>query len=281
MTTIHVTLKALSPIAHGAFGPSTGNALLFRRLPIVSLPGRPRVPAVSGNSLRGVIRRLVMRELLERAGVTKETPGWDHLYAALANGGHLQGSEASIDPRMIAELRTNLPPLSIFGAALRTWMLEGRMDVGICWPRCMETFAAGLTAEGELPAEELVDELSHVRHVDRNEQDPDTTRVTPMPTTMEVLSTGSVLESTIISRGPATPIELGVVARGLDLLSTIGAKSSAGLGRVLVEHDGDATPYGEWLGSVTATTLEALAERLAGAGGKKRAKRAPAATTAG
>ena len=109
---IRVTLKALSPIAHGAFGPSTGNTLLFRRVPIVSLMGRPFVPAVSGNAIRGVLRRIVMRDLLDRCGFDKTSPGWDHLYAALANGGHLQGSEASIDPVAIGSLRAALPPLS-------------------------------------------------------------------------------------------------------------------------------------------------------------------------
>lgn len=253
-----VILTATSPIAHGAFGPSTGNMVGFRRIPVV---GHGHIPAVSGNALRGTLRRLVMRQFLAAAGMDKTSVGWDELYAALVNGGHLQGSESSLDPRMIAELRIQIPPLSVFGAALKTWMLEGRVEVGICWPRCSETYAAGLVgSDGDGNAEDLVSEMAHVRHVDRAEQCPEVTGVTPMPTTFETLSVGTVLESDIRERGNATDIEIGAIAHGLDMLSTIGGKSGAGLGRVVVQHDGDANPYREWLDSMPAETVMAVAE---------------------
>jgi hypothetical protein len=56
-----------APLAHGSFGESAGNATLIRRMAIVSLPGMPRVPVVSGNALRGTLRRLIMRELFATA----------------------------------------------------------------------------------------------------------------------------------------------------------------------------------------------------------------------
>lgn len=278
---IRVTATCKAPLNHGAFGESAGNATLCRRMAIVSLPGMPRVPCVSGNALRGSLRRLVMRDLFARAGVSRETlPGaaWDRLYAALANGGHLEAAETRVIPEEIRALRELLPPLSVFGAALYSWLLPGHMEVGIMWPRCRETLEAGLVSDAGkggsgVSAEDLVEELSHCRHVDREHQSPDVTGVTPMPTTIEVLSTGTVLEAVITFAGHATPEERGAVAHGLNLLRHLGGKSGSGLGAVDVAHDGDAAPYLAWLDSCgdLRERLVALAERM-GARAEKPAK---------
>lgn len=253
-----VTFTALAPIAHGAFGPSTGNAQLIRRLPV----GNKRVPVVSGNALRGVLRRIAMRDALALCGLSRETPGWDDLYAAVVNGGHLRGAETGIDPQRVRDLRAAVPALSLFGAALQTWMLPGRMSVGIVWP---------VDRDG---ADASVHEMSHVRHIERDQQNPERTGVTPMPTTIEVLPAGTVLRSEILFDGAATQVERAVVPWALGSLTAIGAKSAAGLGRVCVEHDGDGTAYAAWRSDATAvsgagTVLQNLATTLARSGTRK------------
>lgn len=269
---MRVLIKTLSPIVHSSFGPSAGNATLFRRIAC----GDSAVPVVSGNALRGVMRRVVMRDLLDRCGLDVSSPGWDGLYAALANGGHLQGAEKSLDPRKVRDLRASVPALSLFGAALKTWMLSGRMTVGVCWPRCSETSGLGLVARGEyVDGEDLIEEISHVRHVDRDLQSPEISGVTPMPTTMECLQTGSVLESEILFRGDATEIERAIVPWSLARISELGGKSGSGMGRVSIEHDADPAAYESWLDSDDAVSgaksaLEDLAAQMLG--GKKRAK---------
>lgn len=276
---IHVVFTLTSPLSHGGFGPPVGNAQLIRRMPL-ALPNGAlvHVPAVSGNALRGSLRRIIMRDLLALSGLDRESPGWDALYAAVANGGHLEGASTALDPGYVRELREALPALSVFGAALRTWFLEGRMRVGMCWPRCRETYEAGLVAHGTRGAEDLVAEHSQVRHVDREMQDPDISGVTPMPTTMETLVTGSVLQSAITFHGRATDVERSCIAWGLDRLEVLGGKSASGLGSVQVEHDcrhPGASVYAEWRETASPrAALEDLASKLSAATkGKKSAKK--------
>lgn len=251
-----VRFRCDSPLAHGSFGESAGNATLCRRMPLVALEGCPRVPVVSGNALRGVLRRIVMRDLLHRAGATRATypRAWDRLYAALANGGHLDGSETRVDPDRIRAIRESLPPLSVFGASLYSWMLPGHMSVGILWPRCAETIAAGVVQPGDesIGSEDLTSEESHCRHIDREHQDPEVSGVTPMPTTMETIGTGAVLESSITFAAHATEIERACIAWGLRRVQSLGGKSSVGLGRVSLmagPAEDDERPYLAWLES--------------------------------
>jgi len=271
-----IVATCLAPLSHSSFGPSSGNEILIRRMSLVSASGMPRIPCVSGNALRGKLRRLVMRDLLERVRLSRETlpsPGWDRLYAALANGGHLEGSETRVDPEERRQLRADLPPLSLFGAALYSYLLPGHVNVGILWPRCRETLAAGVVSEAPgLDAEDLVDEVSHVRHVDRDEQSPELSGVTPMPATWETLATGTVLESYVDFAPHATAVERGCFIHGLELLTHLGGKASVGWGRVTLEHDGDEEEhalYREWLGSTTDGALRSLC----GAMGPTKAKR--------
>jgi len=222
-----------------------------------------------------------MRELLQRANLSRETmpsPQWDRLYAALANGGHLEGAgETKISPNRIREIRHAIPPLSLFGAALYSWMLPGHMSIGFGWPHCVETREAGLISSDEilLHAEDLIEEVSHVRHIDRDTQDPEVSGVTPMPSTMECLMTCTILEVSITLARHCTPIERAVLGHGLRRLETLGAKSGAGLGRVeiLQDQSGEISD-GEYLAWLCEPgyedALRDFADSLVPAGRKKK-----------
>ncbi len=261
---LDIVVRLLSPLSHGGFGPSTGNAMNFRRVHLAGLKGNPAIPAISGNSLRGVLRRIVMRDLIQNTAISAtQVPigKWDKLYAAIANGGHLTGSESRVDPQRIKRLRENLPPLSLFGAALYTWMLPGHFSSGWLWPRCKETVESGLcTCGNDITAEGLIEEIGLTRHIEREFQDPAVSGVTPMPTTVECLSAGTVMEGRIVFLGPATEIEQSCVAYALDLVHQMGGKGAGGLGRVSIEHQGDPEPYKEWLASHGDSARDALIE---------------------
>lgn len=247
---INATFSLSAPLNHGAFGEAAGNAVLFRRVQLATTGAQ--IPAISGNAVRGVLRRIVMRDLFQLCDLSRETMTgnpklWDKLYAALANGGHLTGSENRVDPERIARIRQALPPVSLFGAALYTWMLNGHFSSGWLWPRCEETVDAGLCSCGkDRKAEDLIEEVSFTRHVEREYQDTKETGVTPMPVTVEALSTGTVLEGRFTFLGTATEIEQSCLAWGITKISQLGGKGAGGLGRVVVEHDGDPSLYEAW-----------------------------------
>lgn len=276
---ITATICLQSPLSHAPVDHQggTGVSVPIRRLPIVSLPGAPEVPCVSGNAVRGPLRRVIMRDLLRRAGDLDLDPvSHDRLYAALANGGHLDGSETQVKPDQVRALREALPPLSVFGSALYSWMLPGRMRVGFAWPICAETIEAGLVGGPAAPwAEDLVDEVGLARHADRTLQDPAISGVTSMVVTTEVLSTGSRLSVRVQFDPETTAVERSVAAWGLDRLTHLGGKSAAGFGAIAIQHDGDPGPYSEWLD----TNENMLAERLRDLAGsfrspkKKRSKK--------
>lgn len=283
--TLIVQFLAIAPIAHGAFGEAdAGNASPFRRFSVISDRGEHRVPALSSGSLRGQIRRIVMRDLFERAGLSRlsmapveadeaqqalikkpkakagDTPkAWDRLYAALANGGHLEKSEARIDPDAVRQLRADLPPLSVLGAALYSRFLPGRLHpLGQVWPASRETAFIHPLLVGPHHAESLISEVSLVRHVDREEQEPDVSGVTPMPTTTEVLSAGTRLVWFARFAGSATPIERAVVPWAINQITHLGGKHNAGMGAVDIVMDGpdaDPAPYAEWLEQTSADDL--------------------------
>jgi hypothetical protein len=247
-----VTITCNAPLHHGAFGADTGNAVPFRRLPLTTAPQRAGVPVLSGNALRGAMRRQIMRELFAACELSRDSASltpkqWDRLYAALANGGHLTGAETRADPAARLALRDALPALSVFGAALYAYLLPGKVSVGWCWPASAEAHAAGLTPAATREAEESVTEISLVRHVDRELQDPAASGVTPMPVTLEALTTGVTLHSEFVALTRMTDVEIAVVGHALDLVTAIGGKTGVGFGRVTITHPIDPTPYVAWL----------------------------------
>lgn len=265
MREMTVSIRTLAPLCHGGFGLGQGNAVAIRREPIVCLPGMPRVPCLSGNSIRGQVRRLVMRDLFARAGLgvgSLKGKAWDLLYGALANGGHLTGSEAAPSPGVMREIRESLPPLSVLGSSLYSYMLPGRARFGFAWPVCRETIAAGLTVGDSASAPQagdIVTETGVVRHIDRDQQDPRETGVTPMPVTVEAISVGVELQCRVSLTACATDVEAGVIAFGLDEIVGLGGKCGSGFGMVGVRHDGSSAPYVEWL---DRTGADALRQRL-------------------
>lgn len=267
-----IEITATAPIHHGAFGVDLGNAVTFRRMPLAQFPDHAGIPAVSGNALRGALRRIVMRDVFKLCELSRETVvdrAWDRLYGALANGGYLDGSETTVDPTAHRALRDAVPALSVLGAALYQYMLPGRVSVGWLWPVCTESVAAGLcTAEGAtLAAEELLTEVALVRHVDREQQDPKVSGVTPMPVTVEALKPGTRLQSRIAAQAALTETEESVLGWGLDQLRAIGAKSASGFGWVEVRHTLPVEAYGAWRDDAAAVdratvTLRELARAV-------------------
>lgn len=278
MPVIRHTIIARAPIAHGDFGANSGNVSRFRRIPVLSPEGVPvYIPAISAGALRGVIRRILWREVFERCGLSRENvEQWDRLYAALANGGTIEAAEKRVTPDAIRQRRERFPALSLLGAALYTSHMAGRALVSNSWLDCREH----PDLPSETPMRDLLADESRVRHVDVEEQNPDVSGVGPMPTTVETV----IARSRFVGHAfVAAELEASAWAHGLDRVRHLGGKSAAGFGEVEIEHDGDGTLYRAWLDSHADELrghLLTLAKELAKPGkakrkGKKKAKPVP------
>jgi hypothetical protein len=243
--------RLTAPLSHSAFGADAGNAVPLRRMRVVSLPGYPEVPAVSGNALRGSLRRALARELFQVLGLGPETPGWDRLYAAIANGGTIEAAEKRIDPARIRHFRETLPVVSVLGAAMYKWLLSGHLRAGIVWPVCRETVEAGLVSPrtGTPGTGEIEGEYTAARLPEVETASPESTGVGPMPVTVEVIATGTIMESRLGFASHAPEIERAAIAHGLTLLTHLGGKSGSGLGcfALEIESEVDPQPYRDWL----------------------------------
>lgn len=138
-TTIHWagTVTAVSSIAHG--GDSRAAITLLRREMVISATGEAIwVPVISGNAVRGRLRRHgeeLLRDVLHYEG---QIP----LAAAhiLRGGGSLtKVSGEPLTGRRLRDLRALIPNIGIFGAAAGGRIIDGNLHVGRLIPHLTET----------------------------------------------------------------------------------------------------------------------------------------------
>lgn len=234
-------ITAKSPIVHGEYmdGVDTGNVMLFRRLPIVSFDDQVKsVPVLSGNSLRGVMRRLLTREFFDTLCFRH-----DKLYLAMANGGALEKTlDQYVRPEKIRETRELLPILSAFGSAMYTYMLPGVLNMGFAVLQCADL------GTGPMPASELMADVGMTRHLDRAEAD--CADVKPMPYSVETVVSGAVFDCEFMFLPGATEMDKATVFHGLNLIRTLGGKAGSGFGFVELSEGYDDFMYLEYLGKI-------------------------------
>lgn len=229
------SFKAISPITHGEYsdGVDTGNIMLFRRMPILSdVSGKIySIPCISGNAMRGIMRRLLARELFAKLSFKH-----DKLYIALANGGALEKTlDQYIVPEKIAKTREMIPMLSVFGTCLYTYMLSGKMNMSFSILRCSEL------GTGEYLSSELISDIGMTRHIDKTEAVPGNAK--PMPYMVECVIAGTVFDSGLAFNDNTTSLERACVFHGLNLISTVGGKSGSGFGTIEMSRRFDDEEY--------------------------------------
>jgi CRISPR/Cas system CSM-associated protein Csm3 (group 7 of RAMP superfamily) len=189
---------AMEPISH--IGESRSIDSLFNREAMLittktGITKRIDVPIISGNSLRGILRRKGGFRLLELLGLNKEdlTEGLQH---AIFSGGTLhKGADGGVlDTQFISKIRQNLPVISLFGSVIGNQMVGSKMDVGQLVPiSCQTKSRTGI--ESEVSIYSLLDERPATRRDDiedktKGSQDPDEQKQ-QMRYTHEVLVAGT------------------------------------------------------------------------------------------
>ena len=94
-----------------------------------------QIPCISGNSIRGVLRRLLMRDFCSRVGIKKMSKDMYHI---LFTGGMLTDSTRYEDVDRRERLIDLCPPLGVLGAAIGNMTIQGLLSVGIAYPHCRE-----------------------------------------------------------------------------------------------------------------------------------------------
>lgn len=241
-STTFFSIKALSPISHGSFanGKDTGNLMEFRQMEVVNNDGEiVSIPTISGNSIRGVMRRALTREYLKKLGFRS-----DRLYFLMANGGALSKSlDSYIRPERVAHVRRLFPILSAFGSAMYTYMLPGQVDMSFAMLQC-EELGTGLISAGS-----LLTEISGSRHLERAECDyPEGAK--PMPFVVECVMQGSIFDCSFSFLDSATELDLATVHHGLNLITNLGGKHAEGFGHVELSQKFEDQPYLDWLAGI-------------------------------
>lgn len=252
--------RAEGAFAHGS-DDRTGNVVGIRRQPMTDgVTGEiVEVPFLAGNAGRGKGRRVLMGDLIERAGLTVPELRVSVAHTLL-DGGTLEGGSPAINAALRRRLRELLPALDLYGG---NWDRTETMAGWLLWEPavlvCRET--AGMLArwlapgvdprawrEQLLPAAALV---SQQQLTSRPSElaDPDS----PVLARMEVVSTGSLFAHRVglhgrSGYGAAPALVRSCLAHLIDLMracGAVGAASSRGMGAMLMgayEPVGGATP---------------------------------------
>lgn len=228
---MELKIIANSPIAHGAFsdGIGTGNLMEFRRVPVMINNKVVKIPTISGNAVRGVIRRILAREFFEENHINEvlEPKKADRLYAIIGNGGTL-GKDLAKDVKCeyLRELRVQLPLLSVLGAACYKYMVNGMVNVGFFKLDCLEL------GNSPIRADEQIIEIGETRHVNKNIINSEEQEITPMPYLTEAVNEGASFSGTINFTPMTTEVEKSCFIHGIKLISHLGGKSARGYGQV-------------------------------------------------
>lgn len=158
---------ATSSVIHN--GESLGTISLLRREGWIRKDGTViDIPLVSGNALRGVLRRTgeeMMREVLRYEG--ELAPSVAH---ALFGGGVLSRRTGEpLSGERLHALRTLVPQLGVFGGSVAGRVMDGILDVGKLIPVCLEThedldLPEGLCKPPLLSADDLIQVEAYSRN---------------------------------------------------------------------------------------------------------------------
>lgn len=237
-------ITALSPIHHGG-NEKTGASQLLRRQKFF-VDGRPmELPFVSGNAVRGYLRRLAMQDILQRVDYTLKNTS---LYHALFSGGVLESvkkNAGQLDLEMRKKIQEVLIPVSVYGMSYGNQVLPGKLKVNELLPLCSETKALVPSEFQKHCTHEIYSFLDHsfftrkeeagVSGLEKSENDP----TVQMKVDIEIFIPGTkFFHGFVLVKG--TDLEYSFLGHLIDLwknLPYIGGKSSSGFGHLSINYD--------------------------------------------
>ncbi len=254
---IEGVITALSPIVHGG-NEKTGATVLLRREKFL-VNGKPvDVPIISGNAIRGYLRRLVMADFLKQVDYAPDISrkGGLRLYHALFTGGLLETVDASssgvIDIEFKKKVVSLIPPAVMFGFSFGNQTIESKLKVGKAIPIAKEL--APFLPERFKPTRsfyEMITTVFQTRRDDLKASREKGEQAVQMIIEYEAFAAGTQFYHKFMIEDP-TPLDEALFTRMLELWVQkpfIGGKSAIGFGEIKFNHDftGSSEPYLKFL----------------------------------
>ena len=271
---IEGTITALTPIFHGG-DEKTGSTPVLRTIMIyVDGLGEVPIPYLSGNGVRGKLRRVSMRDFLDLVEYEITNA---KLYHSLFSGGVLESTDENtgvIDLELRKRVRDLIIPASIFGCAIGNQMIQGILICEHLWPIC-EEYREYLPEEYQnddrtkQPIRVFTDQSFITRRDDLRVEREDDEQAVQMKVDYECFVPGTKFYHRFLLQLP-TELQKSCFGRVIELFKEIpyiGGRSSSGDGKVKIEYKNvpDSAMYLEFVQSKKneiRDLLKELEERL-------------------
>lgn len=261
-------IEAQEPISH--IGETLSTISQFKREKTLFRGKVIEIPVISGNALRGILRRRGAYHLLEMIKTRKETLNEDVQHALFSGGMLKKGAGGGIiDTNFIHELRKVLPLMSVFGTTIGQQMISGKLDVGQLIPiACQTAHRTGI--ESDISIHSLLDETAHTRRDDMEDRIKgvdDEKQKQQMRYQTEVLAAGTRFAHYFTLKD-CNPVERGAFMSTLYQFMTypkIGGMSGRGYGLIKMDYviDAEAVSTYETYITENADIIKAYFARLA------------------
>lgn len=250
------TYEAQTPITHGS-DEDFGMEQRFRTLEMAVRENgdlyHEEIPIISGNSIRGQLRDLLAEDLLLRLSDDGPLQIHDTLSNSLYAGGTLtrDSGPGKLKRRMIANIRENIPMLSLLGTAIGSQMIQGRLNMGMLVPVATET-SSYTGRESDHSVFEFVDETFYTRMDDREGGRMDDEDAQQMRYKIQIMTPGTRFDHWMALEG-ASDTERSCLGHAFELFGEsphLGGMKATGHGQVRYEYDDalpDAEAYREWI----------------------------------
>jgi hypothetical protein len=249
----------------------TGASQLLARERVHSLTTNKReeIPFISGNSIRGQLRRVIMSDFLDQVEYKFKTMDAWH---AFTGGGQL--TQVSDEGMSNLELRRTidnlLPPAKIWAFSYGNQTISGILTCANAIICCKENQWRIPEQYKNLCQEEYAYFIGHVfftRRDDTKQHDAfksNNEDAIQMKVDLEVLNPGTQLYHKFALKDP-TKVDIGCLGRALHLwnqLPHLGGKSSTGFGEIQINYtpDLDEIPYLQFLKDKKTEIQKALTE---------------------
>lgn len=241
---IEGTVTALTPIFHGG-DEKTGSTPVLRTIMVyVDGQGEIPIPYISGNGIRGRLRRMIMKDFLDSIGYEITNTKLHH---ALFSGGVLESTEdttGAIDLAFRRQVRDLIPPAAVFGCAMGNQMIQGILVVEHMWPIC-EEYRAYLPEKYQgdpraiQPIRTFTDQSFITRRDDLRAEREEGEQAVQMKVDYECFVPGTKFYHRFVLQLP-DELQKSCFGRVLDLFAQmpyIGGRSSSGDGKVMFSYE--------------------------------------------